>query len=177
MAFFLQLQAPCSQLRLFPVAWRWWKETLMSGMSGHSRGKDAERLDFLEGAHLRVFLPYLQDTSQRNIAGFGWRAHGACFACQKNFLWVGVLREVLLGRQTSSHVQTACLSQSLLGLVYFKANSYLFCLKFLFKGVSNLSYALPPLLGFMIQSVFYCLILAGSPRWNSNRSNLMGEQT
>lgn len=38
-----------------------------------------------------------------------------------------------------------------------------YCLNF-FKGVSNLSYVLPPLLGFMIQFPFYYMILAGSPR-------------
>lgn len=35
------------------------KETLMSPVSGPSRGRDAERLHFLEGAPLRAFLPYL----------------------------------------------------------------------------------------------------------------------
>lgn len=50
-----------------------------------------------------------------------------------------------------------CLSCSLLGLVDLKANSYLFCLNvffLFFQGVSNLSYVLPPPLGFTIGLYF-----------------------
>ena len=65
-----------------------------------------------------------------------------------------------------SHSEGLCLSCSLLGLVYFKANSCFggfSVVFFFFKCVSNLSYVLPPLLGFMIQFVFYYMVLAGSP--------------
>ena len=73
---------------------------------------------------------------------------------------------MIKGSQTNFHVLKACVSPvpcwawNTLKRIPALGGSVLF---FFFKGVSNLSYVLPPLLGFMIQFVFYYMVLAGSP--------------
>lgn len=137
----------------------------MSCVNRHSRGRAAERLA------RRCSFESISALSLTHIPEkHRWRwveSSGGLIYLPEWLSMSWSLRRSDKGKSNQlSRSEGLCLSYSLLGLEYFKANSCFggFSVVFFFlKGVSNLSYVLPPLLGFMIQFVFYYMVLAGSP--------------
>lgn len=132
MALFLQLQTPSCQLHLFPLAWHLMKGEFVE-LCKWSLDREGCRKTQLFG---RCSFESLSALSLTHIPGRHRRLRMKSpvypFTCQARLSvgWSPQRRDTGTANQLP-HSDGLCLCQSLLGLLYFKANSCLFCLNVL----------------------------------------------